>query len=68
MLEKYPDIYVIADEIYEHINFTEGHFSMGTIPSMKDRTITVNGVVQRICYDRLACWFYWRTTLDSKGL
>ena len=44
MLEKYPDIYVIADEIYEHINFTEGHFSMGTIPSMKDRTITVNGV------------------------
>lgn len=44
MLEKYPEIYVIADEIYEHINFTEGHFSMGTIPSMKDRTITVNGV------------------------
>ena len=44
MLEKYPDIYVIADEIYEHINFTEDHFSMGTISSMKDRTITVNGV------------------------
>ena len=44
MLEKYPDIYVIADEIYEHINFTEGHFSMGTIPSMKERTVTVNGV------------------------
>ena len=44
LLEKYPNIYVISDEIYEHINFTEGHFSMGTIPSMKDRTITVNGV------------------------
>ena len=44
MLEKYPDIYVIADEIYEHINFTEGHFSIGTIPSMKERTVTVNGV------------------------
>ncbi len=44
MLEKYPDIYVVADEIYEHINFTEKHFSIGTIPSMKDRTITVNGV------------------------
>ena len=44
MLEKYPDIYVIADEIYEHINFTEGHFSIGTIASMKDRTVTVNGV------------------------
>jgi aspartate aminotransferase len=44
MLEKYPDIYVIADEIYEHINFTSAHFSIGTIGSMKDRTITVNGV------------------------
>ena len=44
MLEKYPNIYVVADEIYEHINFTEKHFSIGTIPSMKDRTITVNGV------------------------
>ena len=44
MLEKYPNIYIVADEIYEHINFTEGHFSMGTIPSMKERTVTVNGV------------------------
>jgi len=44
MLEKYPDIYIIADEIYEHINFTGNHFSIGTISSLKDRVITVNGV------------------------
>ena len=44
ILEKYPYIYIISDEIYEHINFTNKHFSIGTIPSMKDRTITVNGV------------------------
>ena len=44
MLDKYPDIYIVADEIYEHINFTEKHFSIGSIPSMRDRTITVNGV------------------------
>ena len=44
MLEKYPNIYVISDEIYEHINFTEEHFSIGTIASMKERTVTVNGV------------------------
>ena len=44
MLEKYPDIYIVSDEIYEHINFTNAHFSIGTIPSMKERTITVNGV------------------------
>ena len=43
-LEKYPDIYIVSDEIYEHINFTEKHFSIGTIPSMVERTITVNGV------------------------
>ena len=44
MLEKYPNIFIIADEIYEHINFTETHFSIGTIPHLKDRVITVNGV------------------------
>ena len=44
MLERYPDIYIIADEIYEHINFTNEHFSIGTIPEIKDRVITVNGV------------------------
>ena len=44
MLEKYPNIYIVSDEIYEHINFTDKHYSIGTIPSMKDRTVTVNGV------------------------
>jgi len=44
MLEKYPDIYVICDEIYELINFGEPHFSMAAIPSMKERVVTVNGV------------------------
>ena len=44
VLKKYPDVYILSDEIYEHINFTEKHFSIGTIPSLIDRTITVNGV------------------------
>ena len=44
MLEKYPEIFVVSDEIYEHINFTEKHFSIASISSMFDRTITVNGV------------------------
>ena len=43
MLAKYPDVYVVADEIYEHINFTGKHASIGTCPEVKDRTITVNG-------------------------
>ena len=44
MLEKHSNIYIVSDEIYEHINFTEKHFSIGTLASMKERTITVNGV------------------------
>jgi aspartate aminotransferase len=47
VLEKHDDIYVLADEIYEYINFTEeGHFSIGSIPALKDRVITVNGVAK----------------------
>jgi aspartate aminotransferase len=43
MLAKYPDVYVVSDEIYEHINFTGAHASIGTFPEVADRTITVNG-------------------------
>lgn len=46
VLEKYPNIYVLTDEIYEHINYGTPHFSFATIPSMYDRTITVNGVAK----------------------
>ena len=47
VLEKHEDIYVLADEIYEYINFTEeGHFSIGSIPALKERVITVNGVAK----------------------
>jgi aspartate aminotransferase len=43
MLAEHPDVYVVADEIYEHINFTDSHVSIGTFPEVRDRTITVNG-------------------------
>ncbi len=44
VLVNYPDIIVISDEIYEHINFTEIHASMATFEDMKNRTVVVNGV------------------------
>ncbi|MBT4472093.1 MAG: pyridoxal phosphate-dependent aminotransferase [Bacteroidetes bacterium] len=44
VLVKYPDIIVISDEIYEHINFTQQHASMAHFEDMDDRTVTVNGV------------------------
>ncbi len=46
VLEKYPNIYVLSDEIYEHINYGQPNFSFAAIESMYDRTITVNGVAK----------------------
>jgi len=46
VLEKHPNIYILSDEIYEHINYGEPNFSFAEIPSMFDRTITVNGVAK----------------------
>lgn len=40
---KHKDLLVIADEIYEHINFVGDQTSIGSLPGMFDRTITVNG-------------------------
>lgn len=44
ILRKHPNIYIVSDEIYEHINFKGGHVSIAGIEGMYDRTITVNGV------------------------
>ena len=44
VLLKHPKIYVVSDEIYEHINFSGGHSSIAAFDGMYDRTITVNGV------------------------
>jgi len=46
VLEKYPEIYILSDEIYEHINYGTPHFSIAAIPELYDRTITVNGVAK----------------------
>ena len=44
VLRNHPNIYVVSDEIYEHINFRGGHVSIAGIDGMYDRTVTVNGV------------------------
>ena len=46
VLEKYPQIYVMSDEIYEHINYGTKPFSLAAIDSLYDRTITVNGLAK----------------------
>jgi len=44
VLVNHPDIIVVSDEIYEHINFTPSHTSMATFEDMYERTVVVNGV------------------------
>ncbi len=46
VLEKHPQIYILSDEIYEHINYGTPNFSFAAIESMYHRTITVNGVAK----------------------
>jgi len=47
VLEKHPDIYVLSDEIYEHIHYDDAvPFSFAAVPSMYERTITVNGLAK----------------------
>lgn len=44
VLDKHPSIYILSDEIYEHINFGSAYCSIGSIGNLIDRTITVNGI------------------------
>ena len=44
VLAKHPQILVLADEIYEHINFTGSFTSLASFPEIADRTIIINGV------------------------
>ncbi len=44
VLREYPRILIVSDEIYEHINFSGRHHSIGSLPGLENRVITVNGV------------------------
>lgn len=44
VLVKHPDIIILADEIYEHINFTGTFTSLGSFAETADRTVIINGV------------------------
>ncbi len=46
VVKKYPYVFVLSDEIYEHINYGTEHVSFASIEGMYDRTITVNGIAK----------------------
>jgi aspartate aminotransferase len=43
VFERYPEIMILSDEIYEHINFVDKHYSIASFPSVKERVILING-------------------------
>ena len=46
VVKKYPNVFVLSDEIYEHINYGTEHVSFASIEGMYDRTVTVNGIAK----------------------
>ena len=46
VIKKYPNVFVLSDEIYEHINYGTKHVSFASIEGMYDRTITINGIAK----------------------
>ncbi|MCO4819090.1 MAG: pyridoxal phosphate-dependent aminotransferase [Bacteroidetes bacterium] len=44
IIDSHPDIIVISDEIYEHIQYGQKHTSIGSLGYLKDRVVTVNGL------------------------
>ncbi len=46
VLQKHPDVIMISDEIYELINYTGKHVSIGSLEGMNERTVTVNGMAK----------------------
>jgi aspartate aminotransferase len=46
VVAKYPNVFIMADEIYEHINFVGKHESIAQFENVRDRVITINGVAK----------------------
>ena len=44
VLERHPQVFVISDEIYEHINYVGAHQSLAQFPSIRERIVIINGV------------------------
>ncbi len=44
VFRQHPEILIISDEIYEHINYDGSHFSFANIPDLKDRVVVINGL------------------------
>lgn len=68
VLRRYPDVTVIADEIYEHINYTGQHASIAKCEGMKERTAVINGVSKAYAMTGWRIGFVAAPTALAKGI
>ncbi len=68
IIEKHEGLFIISDEIYEHIMFEGRTCQLASFDFIYDRVITVNGCFKRICNDRMEDWLYRCSSLDGKSL
>ncbi len=67
VVKRHEDIMIIADEIYEHINYTDTHVSMASLPGMLERTITVNGFAKGFAMTGWRVGYIGAPTWVAKG-
>lgn len=68
VLRRYPEVTVIADEIYEHINYTGQHASIAKCEGMKERTAVINGVSKAYAMTGWRIGFVAAPTALAKGI
>ena len=67
VVEKYPNLFVMADEIYEHINFVGKHESIAQFENVRDRVITINGVAKGFAMTGWRIGFIAAPTIIAKA-
>ena len=68
VIAKHEGVFIISDEIYEHIIFEGEHVSLASFSNIYDRVITSQWCIERLCHDRLEDRIYWCTFMDCKSM
>lgn len=68
VLKKHPEVFVLADEIYEHINYIGKHHSIAQEPGMKEQVIIANGVSKAYAMTGWRIGFPGWSGMDHQGL
>ena len=68
VFKRYPDVFIISDEIYEYINFVGKHESIAQFPELTRQGCYSKWHVERFCHDGLEAWLYGSAQNTDTGL